>query len=346
MKNKKKIALWSMVGAALIAASALWAAAGFEFPGDIWVNDAGGPIIKNTTSNPNISPNRAQATDGLGWDSGVAGPAIYESGQAVIRAIVGVVHFGIDSQTTDIRLHDSGGVSFLEDDANGLNSNTFRGPASLSASRTCLLEDDLDFVPDSCVGDGVDDDDPESINLEAANMATNIADDEVPVGGSANNLVYKAVPDCDATSQKLQYDTSTNTWSCGTDLTGAFNGVSIFSGGVTTATSASATRYFSISGNQPPATTENDALLTLPPSTPSSIRCRSEQVLTGSQTYTFMLRANLADTDWTCVVNSSTNPCTDSSGSALSTPTVTEHTWRVVPANTPTASRVHCIIFF
>lgn len=43
------------------------------------------------------------------------------------------------------------------------------------------------------------------------------ADDQVPVGDSASDTTWRSVPDSDGATQKLQYDTATNSFSAGTD---------------------------------------------------------------------------------------------------------------------------------
>ncbi|MFQ5982316.1 MAG: hypothetical protein ACE5KS_02965 [Woeseiaceae bacterium] len=43
-----------------------------------------------------------------------------------------------------------------EGDAGGENYVSFAAPATLAANRSCILEDDANPIPDSCVGDGVD----------------------------------------------------------------------------------------------------------------------------------------------------------------------------------------------
>lgn len=54
---------------------------------------------------------------------------------------------------------------------------------------------------------------------------TGIADDQLPVGASANVAAYKTVPDCDDTSgNHLNYDTTTNAFTCGTTGDGAGSG--------------------------------------------------------------------------------------------------------------------------
>jgi len=49
-------------------------------------------------------------------------------------------------------------------------------------------------------------------NLET--VCTDIADDEVPVGSAAGLVIYKALPDCDASGYCLNYDTGTNAFDC------------------------------------------------------------------------------------------------------------------------------------
>src|SRR3990167_4443599 len=52
----------------------------------------------------------------------------------------------------------SGGtVTFLEGSGGGTNFKAFVAPAVITADTTCTFENDANFIPDSCVGDGVDD---------------------------------------------------------------------------------------------------------------------------------------------------------------------------------------------
>ena len=57
-----------------------------------------------------------------------------------------------------LNLDDTGTIRFSETDANGANFKGFTAPTAITASTTCTFEDDANFIPDSCVGDGVDSD--------------------------------------------------------------------------------------------------------------------------------------------------------------------------------------------
>ncbi len=118
----------------------------------------------------------------------------------------------------EVRLPDEVPARWYEDTGSGTNYVTIQAPASLSADRSCTFQDAAAPIPDSCVGDGTDDDDPESINLATASMVTGIADDQVLLGASADTAAFATVPNC--TTGKLLYTQSTNTWSCGTDAVG------------------------------------------------------------------------------------------------------------------------------
>jgi hypothetical protein len=41
--------------------------------------------------------------------------------------------------------------------ANGINFKGFVPPAAITSNTTCTFEDDANFIPDTCVGNGVDD---------------------------------------------------------------------------------------------------------------------------------------------------------------------------------------------
>ena len=54
-----------------------------------------------------------------------------------------------------------GSIKLLEDPGTGSNFLALLAPASITSDATCTLENDANFIPDSCVGDGTDDDVPE-----------------------------------------------------------------------------------------------------------------------------------------------------------------------------------------
>jgi hypothetical protein len=73
-----------------------------------------------------------------------------------------------------IILEDQGAIRFFEEDAGGSNYKAFAPPAAITADTTCTFEDDANFIPDSCVGDGTD-----------ASGIANLVDDTTPQLGGA-----------------------------------------------------------------------------------------------------------------------------------------------------------------
>lgn len=97
-------------------------------------------------------------------------------------------------------------------------------PASITTGLpACVLENDASFIPDSCVGDGVDGGASETNTL--TDITTGIANNEMPMGIAANDVSYVAMPTtgtngCSGPGEALQYNTGTHTWTCTTDLAG------------------------------------------------------------------------------------------------------------------------------
>lgn len=56
-----------------------------------------------------------------------------------------------------LALDDQGTLSFFEEDAGGSNKLSFVAPAAITSDATCTFENDSNFIPDSCVGNGTDD---------------------------------------------------------------------------------------------------------------------------------------------------------------------------------------------
>lgn len=81
----------------------------------------------------------------LTFNAGVTDPVLtFGSGTIDFSAIA--------TMTLDDELE----LRFFEEDAGGTNYKGFKAPAALTASTTCTFEDDANFIPDSCVGDGSD----------------------------------------------------------------------------------------------------------------------------------------------------------------------------------------------
>lgn len=104
----------------------------------------------------------------------------------------------------------------------GSDTLKFIAPSSITTSQTCVLQNDGDFIPDSCVGNGVDD----TLGVEANDLSaatTGIADNQIAMGTGANVSTYKTMPStgttgCAGPGEALQYNTTTNEWACTTDL--------------------------------------------------------------------------------------------------------------------------------
>ncbi len=58
-------------------------------------------------------------------------------------------------------------------------------------------------------------------------VSGNSADDQILLGSGSNAMSLVGLPDCDLTTQKLQYDQATNAFSCGTDQTGGGGGSTV-----------------------------------------------------------------------------------------------------------------------
>lgn len=100
---------------------------------------------------------------GTTWGSGSNYTWTFNSGASdpFLTFNSGGVLLGGGVNAGDIALADESYLSFREASANGIDSKRFKAPASLTTSTTCVFEDDANFIPDSCVGDGIDDDVPE-----------------------------------------------------------------------------------------------------------------------------------------------------------------------------------------
>jgi hypothetical protein len=61
----------------------------------------------------------------------------------------------------NLSIDDSGEMRWYETEANGDNYVAFAAAGTVTSNQTCTFEDDANFIPDSCVGDGTDDDVPE-----------------------------------------------------------------------------------------------------------------------------------------------------------------------------------------
>jgi hypothetical protein len=159
--GRKRVKSWPILIAALGVASALLAAAEFKFPGDIFVDNVAGPRLVNTLTTstvPVVIPQRGAMGDGLGstTDGGNC-PALIESGVLVAEFCASTMYVGPQTGGgTTLNIRDEGLLGFSEEQGNGSNILRFKAPASLTANQLCEFENDSAFIPDSCVGNSVD----------------------------------------------------------------------------------------------------------------------------------------------------------------------------------------------
>ena len=73
-------------------------------------------------------------------------------------------------------LDDQGSLQLLEEDAGGSNYIAFQAPAAITSNVTCTLENDSNPIPDSCVGDGSDDDIPDAGEVDDTALAAGAVD--------------------------------------------------------------------------------------------------------------------------------------------------------------------------
>lgn len=122
---------------------------------------------------------------GITFDAGTSDPALV-TGDGVIGFQVGGIDLTMQSSLLTLEtnaliegnvvveqalslLWTTGGdeqLEFFEDSDNGFSAVQFQAPDSLSANRSCTFQDAAAPIPDSCVGDGVDDDVPEADDFD------------------------------------------------------------------------------------------------------------------------------------------------------------------------------------
>ena len=207
---------------------------GDTMTGDLSMSNANGPAIINAAASPTVPtflPDRSQTTDGIGHQTGAGGTMIIDGGVEMFTVSGAAVTVGDGSTGTPLVLDDLATLRFKEANGNGVAYLELVAPSDVTSAQNCTLENDASFIPDSCVGDGSDDDTPDNdgevpnaitvdggtIDLPGSTVS-DIVDDQVLVGSGAGTAAFKTVPDC--TTGKLLYTQSTNTWSCGTDAVG------------------------------------------------------------------------------------------------------------------------------
>lgn len=132
--------------------------------------------------------------------------------------------------TPGIFLDDQGFLRFSEEDAGGTEYKAFQAPATLTASTTCTFEDDANFIPDSCVGDGTDDDIPDAADYSNLTGGTGITNNPTgTINFDATELTTTTWGANNYTTAVFSTDGIDLTWDYSTT-----DGVAILSGGGST----------------------------------------------------------------------------------------------------------------
>lgn len=84
------------------------------------------------------------------FDAGATDPVLRFSSPATMQLEGG-------GTSPILNVDDQGEVRFLEEDAGGSDYIAFKAPATIATPRTCTFVDSANPIPDSCVGNGVDD---------------------------------------------------------------------------------------------------------------------------------------------------------------------------------------------
>jgi hypothetical protein len=125
---------------------------------------AGAPVLRleHTTTTPAAGDN-AGYIDFFTTDSGAADQK-FAGLTADTSVVTAGAEYGILSlqvavnaaDTASLQLGNTGFIRFYEASANGAEYKAFITAAANTATTTCTFENDANFVPDSCVGDGSD----------------------------------------------------------------------------------------------------------------------------------------------------------------------------------------------
>lgn len=117
------------------------------------------------------------------FDAGAVDPAFtLSSGQLL---------FTMGGTSPIIGVDDQGSFRLFEEDAGGSNYLGFQAPAAVTTDATCVLENDANFIPDTCVGDGSDDDVPEAGDFGALALTGDVTSSGLATT-IANNAVTNA----------------------------------------------------------------------------------------------------------------------------------------------------------
>lgn len=140
-----------------------------DIPGELLISTATGGTMGNrwfVKASGTLEPG-ADATYDIGTTTvgindlhlGTAGEINWDNSDAVIRHNAGEMIFDDYGN-----LYFTGGPLHIQDeqplrwnDLDNTNYKAFKAPTGITADTTCTFEDDANFIPDSCVGNGTDD---------------------------------------------------------------------------------------------------------------------------------------------------------------------------------------------
>lgn len=166
------------------------AALGTDTTGNYVLDVADGTGIDGTaaaegaTYTPTLDLTEVNSTT---WGSGTFTTMAFNAGATDPVFTFGSGTFDI-SAVTAFTLDDEGEFRLFEEDAGGANYKGFKAPAAVTANTTCTFEDDANFIPDSCVGDGSDDDVPESGDFGALALSGDVTSSGLVTTIAANSV--------------------------------------------------------------------------------------------------------------------------------------------------------------
>lgn len=158
-------------------------------PDTFRATDANGPALMDeaaSSTNPTVLPDRSATDTGLGNSTVALG------GNGVTTVVQGNPRLSVGASA--VHIHDAKPLRFEEDDANGTNWLAIRAPGSVTSDLTCILEDDASFIPDSCVGDGTDDDVGETGDFTAIDTCAEFATEMTGETGTCGSVVLSTAP--------------------------------------------------------------------------------------------------------------------------------------------------------
>lgn len=174
-----------------------------------------------------------------------------------------------DGASPSFTIGDNGSLKLQEESANGSNYLAFNAPTAVTTNQTCTLENDASFIPDGCVGDGVDGG-LISTQIDTSAEIAAIVSDETGSG----TLVFSASPTFTGTVSGAASTWSGNVTLSGTSANlqvgsnyisygGTDEGISVTSGGYVSITSNVSAAGLAIYNNA----ANGQARLTLTPAT-------------------------------------------------------------------------------